>query len=35
MRLEEILENLKRVISAIRGLIDKGETKHLKADSRG
>jgi hypothetical protein len=35
MRLEEISENLKRVISAIRELIDEGKTEHLKEDSRG
>ena len=35
MRLEEISENSKRVISAMRSLIDRGETEHLKKDSSG
>ena len=35
MRLEEISKNSKRVISAMRSLIDGGETEHLKKDSRG
>ncbi|KAJ5517483.1 hypothetical protein N7527_009043 [Penicillium freii] len=35
MRLEGISENSKRIISAMRNLIDRGETKHLKEDLSG
>lgn len=35
MRLEEISEDSKRIISAMRSLIDRGETAHRKENSSG